>query len=374
MKQKLLLCFLATFLALASWANGTAINGIYYVLDSNTKTASVTFGYGNYFGGVTIPSTVTYNDETYSVTSIGEGAFYACYSLTSINIPNSVTSIGNSAFRSCSSLTSITIPNSVTSIGNEAFQSCSGLTSVTIPNSVTSIGNSAFRNCHSVTSITVDAGNSVYDSRENCNAIIETSSNTLIVGCKNSTIPGSVTSIGNWVFSYCSSLTNITIPNSVTSIGGGAFSYCSLTSITIPSSVTSIGEYAFSSCSSLTSITIPNSVTSIGRWAFSYCSCLTSINIPNSVTSIGDYAFSSCSSLKSINVDTGNFVYDSRENCNAIIKTSRNTLIVGCKNSTIPNSVKSIGDMAFSNCIELMSITIPNSVEWIGDHVFYNCI
>ena len=272
-----------------------------------------------------IPSQIQYGKYTYEVASIGWRAFYGCESLTSITIPNSVTSIGYWAFYKCSGLTSITIPNSVTSIGKSAFGGCQSLTSVVvekgnktydsrencnaiietatntlilgcnstvIPNSVTSIGKSAFLGGKSLTSVVVEKGNKTYDSRENCNAIIETATNALIRGCNSTIIPNSVTSIGDWAFADCSSLTSITIPNSVTSIGRGAFDNCSsLTSITIPNSVKSIGEGAFYKCSGLTSITIPNSVTSIGDWAFSNCSSLKSIKIPKALTNIGPNAF-----------------------------------------------------------------------------------
>ena len=283
-----------------------------------------------------------------SVTSIGSSAFSSCNSLTSITIPEGVTSIGDYAFYYCTGLTSITIPESVTSIGYQTFYYCTGLTSITIPESVTSIGGGAFEDCYSLTAILVDANNEVYDSRNDCNAIIETSSNTLIAGCMTTVIPESVTSIGDYAFSGCSGLT----------------------SINIPESVTSIEYYAFSGCTGLTSITIPESVTSIGSRAFSGCSGLTSINIPESVTSIGDWAFSGCSSLTSILVDANNEVYDSRNDCNAIIETSSNTLIAGCMTTVIPESVTSIGNWAFSGCSGLTSINIPESVTSIGDDAF----
>ena len=267
---------------------------------------------------ITIPETIVVDGITYTITNIGNYAFYGCSSLTSITIPNSVTSIGRRAFQNCSSLASITIPNSVTSIGEMAFDGCTSLTSVTIPNSVTSIGSSAFSRCYSLTSVT---------------------------------IPNSVISIGGFVFSSCSSLSSIIIPNSVTSVG----------------------DYAFELCSSLTSITIPNSVTSIGYGAFRECSSLSSITIPNSVTSIGSGAFYGCSSLSSMVVEEGNTTYDSRDNCNAIIETATNILIVGCGHTTIPNSVTSIGYGAFQNCSSLTSITIPNSVTSIGEHAFSWC-
>ena len=340
------------------WANKQTELSVSYPRKNTTEYSN------KYSGNVVIPESVAYNGATYPVTSIGDYAFFDCSGLTSVTIPNSVTSIGGDAFYNCSGLTSVTIPNSVTSIGGNAFWGCSGLTSITIPNSVTSIGGDAFWGCSGLTSIVVESGNSKYDSRENCNAIIETASNTLIAGCMNSFIPNSVTSIGNYAFYNCSGLTSVTIPSSVTTIGWSAFSGCSgLTSVTIPNSVTSIGNYAFSRCSGLTSVTIPNSVTSIGNYAFDCCSGLTSVTIPASVTSIGEYAFYNCSGLTSVTIP----------NSVTSIGSSAFRGCSGLTSVTIPNSVTSIGNEAFKNCSGLTSVTIPNSVTSIGSDAFSLC-
>lgn len=587
----------------------TYINGIYYNLNSTTKVAEVTSvpsGYGKYMGSIVIPETLSYGGVIYLVKSIGAGAFGVCSNLTSIVIPNSVTSIGRAAFSSCSSLTTIEIPNGVTNIEACTFQNCSNLTSVVIPSSVktieewafafcnnlisieipssvisignvafarssltsveipksvTNIGQGAFGNCSSLTSIKVEQGNPVYDSREECNAIIETEINELIAGCKNTIIPNGVKSIGGYVFENCTGLTTIEIPSSLISIGEEAFSGCSsLTSVkisdmaawckinfvnttsnplsyakhlylnekevkdlVIPDDVTSIGNYAFYNDSLLSSIVIPNSVMSIGtrafaqcpeikevycyakdvptlssdafqnsyyiKWAtlyvpnasidlykaskwsqfgaiepltngipfvdstieslclanwdtdkdgklykyeaaavtdlgfvfknntdimffdelkfftgltnigddaFYYCSKLTSITIPDNVTTIGnrsfyvcsnlkslhvpanvttieDRAFAYCSGLETIEVDENNLYYDSRNKCNALIQTNTNTLLVGCKNSVIPNSVNTIAEGAFRGCTELMNIVIPEGVKTIGASAFRGC-
>ena len=274
-------------------------DGIYYELHPDKHEAEVIKKpSGSYEGDIVIPSTITYpaEGEDWSVTSIGEEAFYGCEEMTSIAIPNSVTSIGNGAFGYCTSLTSLTIPNSVISIGNGAFSYCISLTSLTIPNSVKSIGNDVFSYCENLTSI--DIPNSVTS--------IGNGAFSYCASLASITIPNSVTSIGNGAFSYCASLASITIPNSVTSIGAGAFAYCYyLTSVTIPNSVTSIGVSAFAYCCYLTSVTIPNSVTSIEEDVFMFCESLTSIDIPNSVTSIGDGAFYGCSNLTSVTIGNG---------------------------------------------------------------------
>ncbi len=308
------------------------IGKLYYDLDSSSKTAKVTYpSSGKYSGNITIPSTVTDQSNTYSVTSIGSWAFLDCTGLTSVTIPNSVTSIGDYAFRWCTGLTAVTIPNSVTSIGDKAFYSCTGLTSITIPNSVTWISGYAFQGCTGLTSVTIP--NSVTS--------IESYAFEGCTGLTAITIPNSVTSIGSYAFSGCTDLTAITIPNSVTSIGDGAFYWCTgLTSVTIGNSVTSIGEGAFSICTGLTAITIPNSVTSIGNVTFSGCTGLTSVAIGSSVTSIGYSAFRGCTGLTAI---------------------------------TIPNSVTSIGSGAFHGCTGLTSATIGNGVTSIGSYAFEGC-
>jgi hypothetical protein len=234
-----------------------------------------------------------------------------------------VLSIGEYAFHWCSDLTSVTIPNGVITIEEEAFYGCARLTSITIPRSVASIGKLAFWYCHNLTSISVEDGNKVYDSRNNCNAIIETKTNRLIVGCNNTKIPDNITTIESRAFDGCNGLTSLTIPNSVVSIGFEAFRGCGgLTSIIIPNSVTSIGGYAFRDCSGLTDVTISSSLNNLEEGTFMGCSNLTSIIIPDSVTTIGYRVFHGCSHLTSITIPSSVTQIE-----NAFVECSRLTSI-----------------------------------------------
>ena len=235
----------------------------------------------------------------------------------------------------------ITFDGDVTSIGSNAFRYCSSLTGVTIPGSVTTIATYAFYECSALVDVI---------------------------------IPGSVTKINDFAFAKCASLKNIIIPYGVKNIGGDAFAQCSsLVNVTIPESVKNIGNYAFYVCSSLTEIIIPDSVTSIGSNAFAHCESLANLTIPASVVNIGTEVIRGCVSLSSVVIEPDNKVYDSRNDCNAIIETVSNTLIGGCKSTVIPDGVVEIADDAFRNCETLPYINIPASVTSIGDRAFSNC-
>lgn len=246
-----------------------------------------------YTGHVAIPASVTYQGKTYPVTEVGYYAFGCCNNLTAVTIPNSVTRLDNDAFSQCTSLTAVTIPNSVTEIRDNAF-SQSGLTAITIPASVTYLVYDAFRGCIDLASIIVEEGNTVYDSRGNCNAVIESETDQLIIGCKNTVIPSGVFSIGLYAFSGCDGLSSITIPNSVISLGSEVFSDCNdLTSIIIPTSVTSIGNWAMYGSSNLASVHLAgNDELTIGNYFLRGCYGLTDVYYyKEKLPTIGDNAF-----------------------------------------------------------------------------------
>lgn len=250
-------------------------------------------------GTLRIPSVALFNGLSFEVTAIDNSAFMDS-GITSVIIPNSVKSIGSNAFSHCPKLAEIVFPSSLEYIGDFAFMDCSSLTSLFIPSYVTYIGEAAFCECEGVSSIIVDVNNTAYDSREDCNAIIDTNSNVMVVGCKNSFIPNTVTRLGRCAFRG-TKIKSLSIPNSVTHIGNGAFYMCQdLVSVSIPNSVISIDTQAFMDCSSLTSVMIPDNVSKIGLGAFANCYGLRTVIIPSSVKTLGMFTFSDCRNLASV--------------------------------------------------------------------------
>ncbi len=320
---------------------------------------------------------------------IADYAFDNCHSLTSVIIPDSVTTIGDSAFSNCNSLISVNIGDSVISIGDKAFSNSESLTSVVIPDSVTSIGAYAFYN----TAYYDNSDNWINDVLYIDNHLIEARSSLsgnysvkkgtisiadyAFVNCDslvNVIIEDSVKNIGDYSFSECDGLTSVIIGDSVTSIGDRTFYNCkTLTNVTIGNSVVSIGDRAFYYCKALTNVTLGNSVTSIGERAFYNCKALENIIVPSSVANIGYHAFLYCSSLTAINVDDNNQHYTS---INGILYNKDVSVLIqypigNSRHSfTLPDSVTTIGDAAFSACVLLTSVDIPNSVTTIGDHAF----
>lgn len=246
--------------------------------------------------------------------------------------------------------------------------------SLHIPKRLTSIYENAFTDCSGLSQITVDSENYQYDSRNDCNAIIDKEKNSLILGCKNTIIPNDITSIAQNAFKGCGGLTSITIPDNIISIERSAFQDCiSLVSLDLPNNLTTLSSSIFAGCTSLRSIRIPNGVTNIGGAVFEDCNSLTSIIIPSNVTKIGVRVFDGCSSLKSIIVESSNTAFDSRNNCNAIIEKKTNSLISGCKNTIIPSDVVSIGNYAFTGIKSLNTIVIPDNISSIGTYAFEDC-
>ncbi len=348
--KKLFTLFLLTLLPLvASAAGEVEVDGIYYYFNNSgeTKTAEVRANPNKYTGDITIPATVTYNEVTYDVTSIGSQAFKECVGLTSVTIPNSVTSIGTYAFNGCSGLIRVTIPNSVTEIDHGAFFQCIGLMTVTLCEGIKTIGGSVFYGCSSLIEVNV---------------------------------PSTVTSIGNYAFCNCENLRSIVIPEGVTTIKEYTFDGSGINSVTIPSSITSIEVHAFLGCRKLSEVrisdleawcnisfdkiypngsnplarahhlilngeeikdlVIPETVTTLNVGVFYGGSGFTSITIPNNITSIPEYSFSGCSGITSI---------------------------------TLPEDLTMIKGNAFQGCSGLETIIIPSKVEYVYQEAFAGC-
>ena len=299
-------------------------------------------------------------------------SFSNCPSLKRIVLPEGVTDIGDFCLMDCDNLTEVILPNSLKYIENDVLSQCDKLERIHIPAGVKSIKKGVLSNCPNLKEITVDPNNPYFDSRENCNAIIDSKTGKLIIGCNGTVIPNSVTSIGDNAFNN-SGIESIVIPESVTDIGESAFTGCNkLRSVSLPSSLTSIKNNTFNCCFELSSITLPSNLKNIGQGAFAYCTSMTLLTIPASVDSIGMNICYYCPNLQSIKVDSKNPVYDSRNNCNAIIETATDRIVLGIAGTSIPKTVKSIGSYAFKTSL-IDRVYIPRNLTHIGNGAFSYC-
>ena len=340
--KKEFLSLIICLLPISLFAEKIVVDGIFYNIYSASFDAEVTENPNKYSCDIIIPETFSYKGNRYKVTSIGENAFRLCNDLSSVVIPNSViqiekwafcdsenlkivsfstnlTRIKKEAFNGYKKLSEIILPEKLSIIDVGAFAYCESLKSLVIPQNVISIGVGAFKECSGLRSIKVDKANKVYDSRNDCNAVILSSNNTLVIGCASTIIPKDIMIIGDLAFCGCKDLTSISIPNGVTNICKGAFTWSGLTSVDIPNSVTRIGEFAFQSCKSIKSFTIPEGVTVIDEVAFSGCDSLKTITILGKDIYIGDGAFASSPQLTDVyimspyklNIGKDVFEYDS---------------------------------------------------------------
>ena len=396
----LVLAFLSSLVCTRALAYDAKIDGVFYSLNSYSQTATVTYettSYNSYSGEVSIPETVTYDEKTYTVTTIGWGAFMDSKNLTKVVLPETVTTIENYAFQNSGSV-DIVIPSGLINVGSLPFQGTPWLDNQ--PEGLLYIGNVAYSYIGTMpegTEIALKEGTVSLAGRVFANQ----------KGLKSISIPSSVRVIGTEAFRDCSSLSEIVLPEGVTTIGELVWFGCTgLSSFHLPASVTDIKPIPFGGVKMLSltvdpanpvydsrdncnaiirtssnqlvagccNTVIPEGVTSLAYGAFDDCLGLETVNLPSSVKEIGFYAFSSCPDLVSITVSPANPVFDSRDNCNAIIKTATNELVVGCKGSSIPNSVTSIGSIAFYSCGGLKSIVIPGNVKSIESNAFAYCV
>lgn len=353
----------APFAAHALDASGTCGENVTYTFDESTGELVIS-GTGEMyetspFSNNTNIKTVVINE---GVTSLPKNAFSSCEQILIISLPESLISIGENAFYSCKKLASVNIPSGVTTINKQTFYNCVTLVKITIPEGVSSIGERAFGSCTKLSSLSLPSTIKTIEKYAFASS-----------GLTRINLPDGLTSIAQETFSGCGSLTNISIPDSVTTIGSSAFNGCSsLENISLPANLLSIDNGAFSGCTKLTALSIPTKVVSLGSSLLSYCNSLKSLYIPSSVLSIG-FLYECCPELESIVIDKDNPVYDSRDNCNAIIETDTNVLLHGCKNTKIPYGVTTINGNAFNRCFNLKNIVIPKTVTHIGAAAFFYC-
>lgn len=391
-----------------AWAQSFQSDGLYYnITDSENKTVEVTNdpqnNYDYIVGKLVIPETTIIDNETYTVTAIGEWAFVNCLNITEINLPEKITHIGYAAFDKCTNLENVYLNEGLTEIGEMAFEGCSALQEITLPKSLTTLSNMAFEGCSSIKDIVLP---------ENITYIGDMAFN----GCKsltNITIPQNVTHIGDNAFDECTSLAEINvspnnktftsengilfdagkskliqypigksttsydIPNSVASIGNSAFTGCTtLEDINFSNNLTHIGDYAFYNCSALKNPVFPESLTDIGICAFSFCNSITEINLPQNIQNIGMLAFAGSAALESIYLPENNPNYSTEDG--VLFNADKSTLLLfpagkTSKNYTIPENVTTIGDGAFIYCPLITAITLPEGITTIGESAFADC-
>ena len=384
--------------------NGTVFKSCYSLESINLE--NVDYKYNSFENCYSLKKVIF--DEK-PIDALPSKMFKNCISLSEIDIPN-CKSIGSEAFEGCTGLRSVTIPDGVQKIGERAFEGCEHLTSIYIPSSVQFVASDAFNGCINLDTIIVAEDNPWFASSDENNAIIETSTKTLVRGSRSVKNLQGIEKIGDYAFYGCK-IEEMEIPDGVTSIGRYAFEECTeLRKVIIPVSVTSIGdsvhEDVFGDCRLLSSIVvelgnkiydsrkscnaiiktsenrlisgssstiIPNGVTEIAPWSFWGRSNLSRIVIPRTVKSISSGAFADCSGLQEIKVNRRNPVYDSRKNSNAIIISSSNTLHTGCCRTTIPSEITSIGKYAFYGMNGMASMILPENIESIKDYAFYKC-
>lgn len=368
-RKVLLMCSMLLCSVMAQ-AYDFEVNGMLFnVISEENSTCELTldestFWQTPYSGDVIVPSTVEHNGKTYTVTGIGEDAFSNGYEITSVVMPQTITYIGEFAFYYCTLLQEVVIPDSVRHIGDYAFGECSELQQIVIPAAVDSLGENIISKCPKLTSIVVEEGNKVYDSRGNCNAIIETKSNILVSGCGATIIPSTVTRIGVAAFNGASLVGVFEIPGQITEIGERAFIGCvEMTGVVIPESVRCIKDATFST-TGLTEVTIPTSVDTLCAWAFRNCANLKRATILAAPAIMEPCLFEDCSYLESVRLPEG-------------LESIPSYMFRNCKslqNVNIPSTVTHINQKVFYSCYGLKSVTLPQSLKTIDGEVFYNCM